>query len=132
MQIFGDRQTGRTTRMLETAIAKAITGEYVQVVGATHTGLSQLASQAEKIAKAHGLQFRRGTDTKVYVADSNNQGEISFITADEALAGTTIAPPLFIDHYALEIEIAVRYAAAIQHVKMWELPEQPACGYSHI
>ena len=133
MQIFGDSQTRRTTRMLETAIAKAVTGEYVQVVGATHTGLSQLASRAEKIATAHGLQVKRGTDTKVYVADSHNQGEISFITADEGLDWATMRirglhAPLFLDHYALEIEIAMRYAAAIQHVKMWEHPEQPACG----
>ena len=101
------RGTGRTTRMLEMAIAEARKPQYVMVVAANQRDADRLKEQCAK------MLGRKPSGPKVYLAADGEPygGEITFDPVDGEFDWKTLRVrgayptiPVFVDHFAIEAE----------------------------
>lgn len=103
------RGTGRTTRMLEAAIRKALTGNRVYVYGASIQHARILADMAYRITEEKGLLTERlavsifsfpGCGGSMSFETIQGAGVDYVMRLQEQQPGTH-----FIDHYVLDLEI---------------------------
>lgn len=103
------RQTGRTTRMLDAAMASARDGRAVYVVAANHDHARTLSA----IIKARG-----GDNLGIKFEPIGNFRELDLRTGKAQFAAHPNCA-FFIDHYAVETAVAW----ALQEMTRFDLPE---------
>ena len=99
-----NERTGRTTRMLQAAIAAAEEGKYVMVYAASRQHADELQRRAATMV---------GTEPYATKIRTPGNGEITFESAqDGRLSWDTMRPrvwrsiPVFTDHWAIESHLA--------------------------
>ena len=118
------RGTGRTTRMMQAAIAEASKGRYVFVVMAN---VSQIQNQKDWVLDEFASVTKSVGGMKIYIADKG--GCIQFDTIysrqfkPESLSFIGAHPKcqVFVDHYAIES----RYAKLLSQLHRFDLPATP-------
>ncbi len=104
--VGGNRQTGRTTRMLKAAIASAAEGNWVTVIGGSYMESNRLRKSAMMIASQDGLYIAKEEITGFRLLRSGSmqfysEGYPSFEW--ETLQVRAVDGMVFIDHHAVEL-----------------------------